>query len=710
MGVLAPLYLAGLAALSLPLIFHLIRRTPRGRLPFSSLMFLSPSPPRLTRRSRLDQILLLLLRAAALALLAFAFARPFFREAATLAMGDVPRRRVALLIDTSASMRRGDLWQQTKSLAERELANLGPHDDVALYAYSDRLHTLVEFEKDQALPPVGKADVLRQRLKTLQPGWGGTDLGTALVTVASELEVAGDVDRLAADPHVVLIGDLAQGTRTEALQGFEWPKSVRVVVHQLVPDRPTNAFAHLLASEEGEREGEVRVRVVNSEGGAGDQFFVRWQGDEAQRTSGEEAAIYVPPGQSRVIRLPRSANNLFADQVVLRGDDHAFDNRHYVVPLRPQEVELVYLGADGPDDPQGMQYYLRAALADDPLRKVTFQSRDQWPRSVPADGTPQRAFPTALIVATGPLSSDDVTALQEHMARGGTLLLAPRDGEAAATVANFLDDVELREAPPLEEGEYLLLGDIDFSHPLFAPLSSPRYSDFTKIHFWQRRPLQLEEGTTTKTIARFDNGDPALLERINTQVRSASERPGRVLLLASGWHPDDSQLALSTKFVPLMQALIDYACGSAERGLSLTVGEELSLPDVAPQATRGHLPGGKQVALAAGDKRFTETDVPGIYRLVSAAGETKFAVNLAPAESNTAPLNLEQLEQWGVKLGTSLTRAERIDRERQQRDTELEARQQLWRWLLVGALGLLIGETWWAGRAARHYPSPEDVR
>ena len=65
MGVLAPLYLAGLAALSLPLIFHLVRRTPRGRQEFSSLMFLLPSPPRLTRRSRLDQILLLLLRLAA---------------------------------------------------------------------------------------------------------------------------------------------------------------------------------------------------------------------------------------------------------------------------------------------------------------------------------------------------------------------------------------------------------------------------------------------------------------------------------------------------------------------------------------------------------------------------------------------------------------------------------------------------------------------
>jgi len=68
MGFLAPLYIAGLIGIALPIIFHLIRRTPEGRQPFSSLMFLQPSPPRLTKRSRLTNILLLILRACALAL------------------------------------------------------------------------------------------------------------------------------------------------------------------------------------------------------------------------------------------------------------------------------------------------------------------------------------------------------------------------------------------------------------------------------------------------------------------------------------------------------------------------------------------------------------------------------------------------------------------------------------------------------------------
>ena len=94
MSFLTPLYVLAVSAVIAPLVFHLIRRSPRGEVPFSSLMFLAPTPPRLTRRSRLDHLLLLLLRAAALCLLAFAFARPFLRQAARLGFGEVERQRV----------------------------------------------------------------------------------------------------------------------------------------------------------------------------------------------------------------------------------------------------------------------------------------------------------------------------------------------------------------------------------------------------------------------------------------------------------------------------------------------------------------------------------------------------------------------------------------------------------------------------------------
>src|SRR6478609_10516713 len=114
---LAPLFLAGAATVALPFIFHLIRRSSREKVVFSSLMFLEPSPPRITKRNRLEHILLLLLRCAVLCLLALVFARPFIAKPVAKAPAVTERNRVLVLLDTSASMRREDLWQQGKERA-----------------------------------------------------------------------------------------------------------------------------------------------------------------------------------------------------------------------------------------------------------------------------------------------------------------------------------------------------------------------------------------------------------------------------------------------------------------------------------------------------------------------------------------------------------------------------------------------------------------
>src|SRR3954462_9463446 len=114
MSFLTPLFLLGALAVAFPVGFPLIRRTPRERVSFSSLMFLEASPPRITKRSRLEHILLLLLRCAVLCLLALAFARPFFPKPMPPSKSENQSSRVAILVDTSASMRREDLWNQAK--------------------------------------------------------------------------------------------------------------------------------------------------------------------------------------------------------------------------------------------------------------------------------------------------------------------------------------------------------------------------------------------------------------------------------------------------------------------------------------------------------------------------------------------------------------------------------------------------------------------
>ena len=66
MSFLTPLFLLGGLAIVGPILYHLVRRTTREKQRFSSLMFLLPSPPRLSNRKRLEHWLLLLLRCAAL--------------------------------------------------------------------------------------------------------------------------------------------------------------------------------------------------------------------------------------------------------------------------------------------------------------------------------------------------------------------------------------------------------------------------------------------------------------------------------------------------------------------------------------------------------------------------------------------------------------------------------------------------------------------
>jgi hypothetical protein len=689
MGVLAPLFLAGLAGLSAPLILHLIRRTPRERQQFSSLMFLAQTAPRLTRRSRLDQILLLLLRLAVLGLLAFAFARPFMRDSALLALNDLPRRRVAILVDTSASMQRGDLWQQTIATVRKELGELAPQDEVALYSFSDQMRPVVGFAKDESrTSEVSSAEIVRRELDRLQPTWLSGDMGAALVTLASELDAASDVQQSIADPLLVVVSDFQHGSRLDALQGFTWPARVRVVTKPLALKKPSNATVQLLANDAAA--GNVpRVRVMNTADSTQDQFFVRWQDPKQPNSTEAETPIYVPPGQTRVLPLPRPESLLAADRVVLRGDDQDFDNKFYVVPPRQQKVTLGYFGTDTTDDPQGWQYYLSLATANDPLRKVEVVPLKADDEKLFAELAPQ------LVVVTAPLSTAKLAELKSYVESGGHLALVPKDRAAAEMLPTFFPDIESISEFAVKEADFNLLGEIDFTHPFFAVFANPRYNDFTKIHFWKHRAVKLVAEPITNVIARFDNSDPWLLERTLDK--------GRVWAFTSGWQPDDSQLAVASKFVPLVGNLLDVACGSVRSLTGVVVGTPVAFPGQIHAQTVVS-PEGRAVSIAKDATEFRETLAPGIYRTEAGNDEWAFAVNLAPSESDTPPLGMEQLEQLGLKFGEDSTRADRLERIRLARDTELESRQQVWRWLIVASLGILILETWWAHRAAQAKP------
>ena len=105
MGLGSPWFLAGLAAVALPVWFHLLRKHKSTPLPFSSLMFFERRTQSSIQHRRLQYLLLFSLRTLLLVLLALAFAGPFIFGGPVAASGG--RKLVVVAIDNSFSMRQG---------------------------------------------------------------------------------------------------------------------------------------------------------------------------------------------------------------------------------------------------------------------------------------------------------------------------------------------------------------------------------------------------------------------------------------------------------------------------------------------------------------------------------------------------------------------------------------------------------------------------
>src|SRR6185503_16432447 len=122
MAFLTPLFFAGLAAIAIPVLVHLVQREKKSVVEFPSLMFVRRIPYQSVRRRRIRHWALLMLRAAAIALIATAFAR---QGAVAAAVGGAARE-VVILLDRSASMGYGDHWARAQDAARTVVRGLGP--------------------------------------------------------------------------------------------------------------------------------------------------------------------------------------------------------------------------------------------------------------------------------------------------------------------------------------------------------------------------------------------------------------------------------------------------------------------------------------------------------------------------------------------------------------------------------------------------------
>lgn len=729
MSLLAPLYFAGALAIGLPILFHMIRRRPQGEVKFSSLMFLRPTPPRLTRRSRLDNWLLLLIRALALLLLAAAFTRPYLRSSAK-SDAELPTRRFVIAIDKSASMQRAGLWEQAKSKVDEILSDIRPGDEIAVVAFDNEPKTLLRFDQTSRLAPTEVRSVVKSLLAETAPSWAGTDLGRAIsyaadlaVTfepVEGELEnseqprqtpqdgAAANVRRDSGPAQMILVTDMQAGSKIESLQVYTWPKQLSLDIRQVSSDRRTNASAQLLRVPDNapEEKAGVRVRVSNSADADQSSFRLRWAGADGQPIEATVIPIQVPPGESRVVRMPPPTPDVTA--LTLQGDDHDFDNIWYIVSPQPEALTLLHLGSGTPNSPDSESVTQTA----NPTRSSLFYYLQRVPlstirRAVTTETMPPDQLTTVpdsktvpLIVVTEPCSSDTAAILREYVTAGGQLLYVLADEDTIdGSVASLrsltqVDELKITEAVV---DDYVMLSRIDFRHPLFASMADPQFNDFTKIRFWSHRTLT-QFPDTWNVLARFDDGDAALVE----QTIGA----GKMWVLAAGWQPEASQLALSTKFIPLIFSLFDPNTASLTASNQFSVGDKISSePSPTTQIT---LPAGEQITYQR-PSDFPTLDVPGIYKIADGESSSTIAVNLDNAESRTDAMGADALERFGISLSPTLSTSQELTNQRQLRDRELESQQRLWQWLLVAALVLLGLETFLGGWLNKPRPAKAEI-
>ncbi len=102
-GFVNPALAAGVLLAAVPLIIHLLNRQRHKPMPWAAMRFVLAAYKQTRRRVRLENLLLLLLRMAAISALALAVARPFTGSEGPLGGLTESRRDIAVVIDASAS-------------------------------------------------------------------------------------------------------------------------------------------------------------------------------------------------------------------------------------------------------------------------------------------------------------------------------------------------------------------------------------------------------------------------------------------------------------------------------------------------------------------------------------------------------------------------------------------------------------------------------
>jgi hypothetical protein len=666
MGFLTPLFLAGLAALTVPILVHLTHRTRSETIPFPSLMFLQRIPFRSSRRQTLRNWLLFALRCLAFALLAFSFARPFLGTSSAAATDATGARTRVVLLDRSGSMTQGTRWTKAREAARRALAELGAQDRGALVLFD----TVARASGDPAAEP----EKLLALLEAAEPGFGATRYGPALRMAAEMLE-SSPLPRL----EVVLVTDF-QKTGWDGADDVKLPAGTAFTWIDVTEGAASNlALTGVELSrdyEAGRERVVVAARLVNKGAGAAADVDVALEVDG--RTVRQQKATLAANSSATVTFEPFPLPGVSSRAAVrIEPDALPHDDAFHFVLAPGGDLRVLILEAAGA--PSRHSLYLRRALE--------IGHRPRFRVDVKATGTlgeQDLAATDVVVLNDAPPGAATGRRLREFVEKGGGLIVAL--GEQTGTWP--VEAAELLPGAPGAAADRSAdwggtLAHLDYAHPVFELFRGPRSGDFSSARFFRYRALPATEGV----LARFDDGAVALAEKKLGR--------GRVLAWTSTLDTFWNDMALQPVFLPFLHQLAKHAGGHQESRAWYTVGETLDLSGEEPLVGRDAAlvtPSGRKERVAAA-QRAVELGAPGFYevrRLEGGSWSRLAAVNFDPAESDLTTLDPEELA--GAVTQRADGRAARASQPGLTTE-EHEGRQALWQYLLIAAVAFLVGET-----------------
>lgn len=696
MSFLAPLFFAGLAAVAIPILVHLIQRERKNIVLFPSLMFIRRIPYQSVERRRIHNWLLLLMRIGAMALLIAAFARPFLRLDPVRAAGALSgAREVVILLDRSASMGYADHWTNAQQEARKIVGTLAGEDRATLVLFGMGIEESVRATGD------------RSRLEAAIGSAAVTSDGTRY---APALRLAQSLLSRSALPRkeAYLISDF-QKTGWERQEEIHLPEGAELRALSVATLESSNLAVTSVKFQRASFSGEERVMVTaaltNRSADPVKNLPVKLEIDGRLI---DTRNVTIGPNASGAVTFPAVTVAAPMRASVRAGSDAlARDNEFHFVMTPSRPVSVLIIQAEGAAANTSLYLTTALAIGTAPPFKADVLS--------PSRVTPANFEKRSLVILndSSALSTQTSDALTRFVTQGGGLFIAL--GDRLPWNGTELPLLPGAPSAPVDRlvGGGGTLGFLDHSHPIFDEFKDPRNGNFSNVRFFKYRGLT--PAPTDKVLARYDDGAAAMVER--------AVGSGRVIAFTSTLDDSWNDFPKRHLFLPLLHETARYLAQYAEPDAWYTVGRmlDVSVPiaaivreggagDTQSAARRPSgvvmAPSGAQTTVGEGGVQAVELTEQGFYSVrLQGLGERRpfqVAVNLDPAESDLTPL--PPAEFVATATGRAAVTATGQSLENPELTPEdIEKKQGIWWYLFAAGAALLLAESVLANRLSKRF-------